>query len=266
VQGYDISHHQTATPDLSGVGFVIVRASYGSSVDERYDQHVANVRAAGKVAGAYIFARPNAVDPVDKQVATFLRVSAGADFLAVDREKDGTNGIITATDTRRMITMIQAAGRRVGLYASESAFKDFGQDWSWVAHWGTEPVIPYDVWQWDGGGTDKVDNDVFRGSVGALLALGSYRDEYVDALSAQLAQTTAELADETWALDAETTRTAALTKALDAETARTAALTRAVAALDAQLAAEKSATSRALAVLRAAPAVVAADILGEDRS
>lgn len=187
LQGYDISHHQTATPDLAGVAFVIVRAAYGSNADERYEQHVAAARAAGKVVGAYIFARPAAVDPIDAQASTFLRVSRGADFLAIDREKDGASGVITAADTRKMVSLVQASGRRVGLYASESAYRDFGQDWTWPAHWGTEPAIPWDIWQWDGGGTDGIDNDVFRGSLGGLRALGSYRDEYVTGLADTIA-------------------------------------------------------------------------------
>jgi hypothetical protein len=183
LEGYDISHHQTATPDLTGVDFVVCRATYGATPDRLFAMHSANARAAGKVVGAYHFARPVTTgDTVEEQVEAFLAAAPDADFYAVDREKDGDAGTITLADTRRLISLVRATGRRIGLYASESSFRELGQDWSWVARWSSmEPTIPWDIWQWEGGGADQLDNDKFRGTRGALLALGAPIEEWVNA-------------------------------------------------------------------------------------
>lgn len=262
--GYDISKWQTETPDLTGVGFVIVRACYGSSEDTRYTQHAANVRAAGKVLGAYLFARPVTTgDTVEAQVEAFLRVAADADIIAIDREKDGDAGTITATDTRLMIRLIQATGRRVGLYASESAFRDYGQDWSWVANWSHEPAIPWDVWQWEGGGTDHLDNDRFRGTTDALLALGAPLEGWVDARVSALE---GELATAQQALDASNATNQALvqqvTGLLDTNTTLAASL---LEARDERDAAESKITA-ATTVLAEEPAVRAVRILVDDEA
>jgi hypothetical protein len=189
MEGYDISHHQEETPDLSGVDFVIVRACYGATPDEMYLVHAEAVRDAGKVLGAYMFLRPveESGESVEDQVNTFLLASADADFWAIDREKDGDDPQMKAADVRKTISLIQAHGRRVGLYASDSMFRDFGQNWNWVARWSTnEPETPWDIWQWEGGGDDKLDNDRFVGTIGGLLALGAPLQATVDGLKYQL--------------------------------------------------------------------------------
>lgn len=269
IEGYDVSRWQTATPDLTNVGFAIVRACYGSSPDSRYAMHAANIRAAGKVLGAYLFARPSATgDTIEGQVEAFLATAADADLIAIDRERDGDAGTITATDTRRMISLIRATGRRVGLYASESSFRDLGQDWSWVAHWGVEPVIPWDVWQWDGGGTDGLDNDRFHGSLGALMALGAPLEGWVDAriaaLEAELAATENLLATARQELDAAQVALgqahesiASLTVEVDRLNGLIRAATERIAALGAQITA-------ATAALDTHPAVRAHAILATD--
>lgn len=261
-EGYDISRWQSATPDLTNVGFAIVRACYGSSVDSRYATHAANVRAAGKVLGAYLFARPASTgDTIEAQAEAFLRVAQDADLIVVDRERDGDAGTITATDTRKMIDLIHATGRRVGLYASESVFRDFGQDWAWVANWSREPVIPWDIWQWDGGGTDGLDNDRFRGSLGALLALGAPLAGWVDARISALEGDVESLkaANETLAAERDAAQAAA--------TASGAEVERLNAELDgamADVAALAQRVLRASSALAIHPAVQAATILGTD--
>jgi hypothetical protein len=189
LEGYDISHWQATTPDLTGIDFVICRATYGTNPDDMYKVHAANVRAQGKVLGAYHFARPATLagQSVEAQVQAFLDAAPDADFWVIDREKDSDNGTITLTATRAFIALVHATGRRIGLYSSESAFRDAGQDFNWVARWGgPEPTIPWDIWQWEGGGTDKLDNDKFRGTRGALVALGAPLEAFVDAQVAAL--------------------------------------------------------------------------------
>ena len=181
IEGYDISAHQRETPDLAGVGFVFVRATYGADPDTRYAQHAAAVRAAGKVLGAYHFARPTDLVPLDAQYEAFRAAARHADLWVIDREQDGTHGIMTRTATKLFIARAHADGRRIGLYASESAFRDFGQDFAWVANWSREPAIPWDIWQYDNGGADRIDNDRFRGTLPALYALGAPIEEWVQA-------------------------------------------------------------------------------------
>ena len=194
IEGYDISAHQRETPDLAGVGFVFVRATYGADPDTRYAQHAAAVRAAGKVLGAYHFARPTDVVSLDAQYEAFKAAARDADLWVIDREQDGTHGIMTRTATKLFIARAHADGRRIGLYASESAFRDFGQDFAWVANWSREPAIPWDIWQWENGGADKIDNNRFRGTLPALLALGAPYDPWVEARVAALALADAEVA------------------------------------------------------------------------
>lgn len=180
IEGYDISAHQRETPDLAGVGFVFCRATYGADPDARYAQHATAVRAAGKVLGAYHFARPASIEPVADQVAAFLTAAAGADVLWFDREADkvrnpdGTErnlGTISVTASRKFIAAVHATGRQIGLYCSESGYRDdLGADFYWIANWSREPQVPWDVWQYDNGGEDGLDNNRFVGTRGDLLA------------------------------------------------------------------------------------------------
>lgn len=158
-QGIDISVHQANTPALAGRDFVICRASYGDYPDTRYAEHAANVRQAGLPLGAYLFLRNQ--DPAD-QVRTFLRVSAGADFWAVDYEKDRGHPHVTEAQTREVIRRIQATGRKVGLYATQYTMFRAGQDWDWVADWRDDmPPGDWTIWQYRG---SPLDLDVFRGT------------------------------------------------------------------------------------------------------
>jgi Glycosyl hydrolases family 25 len=170
--GIDISHWQERTPKLAARSFVFVRATYGDGIDGRYTAHAAKVRAAGRVLGAYHFGRN--VRPVAAQVQAFLAKAANADLLALDVEKDGHNDrpddpAMTHKQAREFVTAVHAAGRRIGLYHSESNFFDAGQDWDWVANWDREPRRRYDIWQYRG---SPLDLDRFRGTRAQLLALG----------------------------------------------------------------------------------------------
>jgi hypothetical protein len=167
IEGIDISRWQASTPSLTGRAFVIARATYGIARDARYAMHAQNVRAAGKVLGAYAFGRNMAVD---EQVAAFLANAPDADLYALDLEKDGDDPRMTSAQARAFLAAVQATGRRIGLYMSEAAFVDLGQDWDWVANWSREPHRHWDVWQYRG---SPLDLDRFDGTAADLLALGS---------------------------------------------------------------------------------------------
>jgi hypothetical protein len=171
VELIDISHHQSTTPGLSGLGGVIARVCYGSGRDTMFTVHAAAVRARNLLLGAYCFGR-NPIysgDPIRAQVATFLRVGGDADFWALDVEKDGSLPRMSNAQAREFIDRVQQTGRDPGLYMSEAVFQQtLGQAWNWVANWSREPGIPYRFWQYHGG---PIDRNRFPGTLAQLRAL-----------------------------------------------------------------------------------------------
>ncbi|MEW6223176.1 MAG: glycoside hydrolase family 25 protein [Chloroflexota bacterium] len=159
--GIDVSHWQAPgdwTP--TGLHFVIARATNGTSVDERYAAHVAKARKAGLRVGAYHF---NGDGTIARQAEAFLRAAGAVDLYALDVEGKGA---FTRSQAAEFVRRVQAAGHRCGLYMSESAFWDVGQDWDWVANWGpsgqatTEPKRHWDIWQY--GNHRGEDGDLVR--------------------------------------------------------------------------------------------------------
>lgn len=164
--GIDISKWQATTPSLTGLDFAFARSTYATTVDPKYAMHTAAFRAAGLVVGAYHFG-VGFVSPAE-QVRAFLAVAKNADLLALDLERDST-ATMTAAQAREFIAAIHAAGRTVGLYHSRSGFPSLGQDWNWVAKWGTTPPdMTWAFWQWQG---SPLDRDKFNGDITKLRQL-----------------------------------------------------------------------------------------------
>lgn len=169
IEGIDISHHQAVTPSLDGLGFVFVRATYGTQPDDRYAQHAAAVRRAGKVLGAYHFGR---FGSGRDQAAAFLDVIGPVQLVALDFEVDRDNPHMTEGQAREFMDAVRATGRRIGLYASRSGYPDLGQDFRWIAAWGdTAPRRPWAFWQYQG---SPLDRDRFSGTADQLGALAGY--------------------------------------------------------------------------------------------
>ena len=165
LSGIDISYWQDAEP-LAGCSFAFARATYGTTADSRYAQHMTAFRKAGIVTGAYAFGI-NADGAA--QAAKFLDVAHDADLLALDWEAEKDKPPMTEAQTAAFIAAVHAAGRTIGLYHSLSGFPDVGQDWNWVAAWGAiEPHIPWAFWQSRG---RPLDLDHFNGNELALQAL-----------------------------------------------------------------------------------------------
>lgn len=164
IEGIDISTYQATTPPLAGLDFVFVRAGYGASnADPRYGQHSVAVRSAGKVLGAYWFWYDGS--SAGLQADTFLSIAKGADLLALDFEGAAKD----AAGAQEFIRLVQASGRTIGLYHSQSGYPSWGQDWNWVARWGTTPPsTPWTFWQWQG---SPLDRDRFNGDLAALHVL-----------------------------------------------------------------------------------------------
>lgn len=131
--------------------------------------HIANARRAGLVTGAYHFGVNSIYVSIAAQVKAFLNTALDADFLVLDKEADGVRTPMSDADATAFIAGVHAASRRIGLYHSQSGFPELGQDWNWVARWGsTPPSNLWLFWQWQG---SPLDRDVFNGTADKLRQL-----------------------------------------------------------------------------------------------
>jgi hypothetical protein len=165
VEGIDVSHWQTSTPSLSGLSFLIARASVGNAIDDKYAMHIGNARKAGLITGAYHFAYHGGIEG---QAATFLKAIkavGNVDLCFIDVE--GATAPSQA-ETRTFIDLVHQAGRKCGLYHSASGFFDAGQDYDWVAKWSPTAPANWTFWQYQGSPLDK---DRFNGTSVDLAAL-----------------------------------------------------------------------------------------------
>jgi hypothetical protein len=169
LKGIDISKWQATTPSLAGLDFAFARATYATSPDGRYATHVAAFRRAGLVAGAYHFGV--GFSSAAAQARVFLAQAKDADLLILDLERDPAE-TMTHSQAREFIDAVHAAGRTIGLYHSRSGFPSLGQDYNWVAQWGTSvPTgISWAFWQYRG---SPLDLDYFNGTKVDLLKLAA---------------------------------------------------------------------------------------------
>jgi len=173
VEGIDVSRWQRKTPSLVGQSFLFARASIGTVKDSMYETHIAKAKAAGVVTGAYHFnwdedGNPATPDSTpEEQARFFVKVAGSVNFLFLDVE--GARAFEPA-ESRRFIAEVHRLGRKIGLYHSRSGFASWGQDYNWVAQWGSKPPvgIKWHFWQW----TSKPwDRNKFNGDMTALLRL-----------------------------------------------------------------------------------------------
>jgi Glycosyl hydrolases family 25 len=171
LNGIDLSHFQTTTPNLTNEDFVFVKTTDGLNKDPMYDMHVSNVLKAEKVLGDYAFGYDlSPTFSAEQQAAAFLLFRT-TELLALDLE----NSKIPMTNAQgaAFIAYVHSKGHKIGLYHSDSGFPNLGQDWNWVANWSTPPIHPWTFWQSKGG---PLDQDVFNGDMTALLALAGKDD------------------------------------------------------------------------------------------
>jgi hypothetical protein len=164
-RGIDVSYANSTTPNLAGRDFVFVRACYGTTIDRRWGFHSTNVKRAGSVLGAYAF---GIYGSGAAQAEAFLEIAEGAELFALDLEKESGRPRMTAAQARDFINTVRDTGRDIGLYHSDSAFPNLGQDWNWVAKWGsTPPAREWTFWQYRG---YPLDLNYFHGTTTALYA------------------------------------------------------------------------------------------------
>lgn len=164
-KGVDVSHWQTLSDwSPTGLTFIIVKASEGTTPDPMFAKHVAKARAAGLIVGAYAFNRNDV--SISAQVQTFATASAGADLFVIDVEGQYA---FSQAQTREFMDRFRAlTGKKIGMYHSASGFFDAGQDWDWVAHWGvTQPSRPWDLHQYRG---SPLDLDQYNGTADDMKA------------------------------------------------------------------------------------------------
>lgn len=113
--GIDVSHHQGAQPDMflaraQGIEFAFVKSTEGANfVDPRFDENVAEARAAGMLVAAYHYVRSNA--SAADQVANVSRVVTRDIPVILDVEANSGILPLTTDVTHRL----RAAGYRVPL-------------------------------------------------------------------------------------------------------------------------------------------------------
>lgn len=181
IDGIDLSHFNGPTPRLTGLGFVFVKATQALFTDPMWATHAANVQKAGVILGAYHFGDRRA-DAGD-QARYFLKVaSPAAKLFALDVE--GTNAP-TGPQIREFIDVMHKAGKRVGIYGSESGFPvGLGADFNWIAKWGaTEPRQDWTFWQYSSTGhiaghVGAVDMDRYAGDLESLRRLAGLTTHY----------------------------------------------------------------------------------------
>jgi GH25 family lysozyme M1 (1,4-beta-N-acetylmuramidase) len=163
LRGIDISQHQSVTPPLGDLSYVILRSSISQTKDTRYDQHYAAARKAGLVVMAYHFAYSADQSSIAEQVQVFLTVAKDADFLWLDQEEAGFDD----DQAQHFVNLVRASGRPCGLYHSASGFGGVDADAQWVADYRDASVsagyprrvsdgaeMPgWDLWQWTSTGT-----------------------------------------------------------------------------------------------------------------
>lgn len=166
IDGFDVSYANGTITSFAGQSFAFIRATYGLIRDTGWDGHYASCRKAGIVTGAYHFGVGNV--NVAQQVTAFISTAHTADLLALDLESDPHP--MSDAQAAEFIATVHARGRKIGLYHSRSGFPDLGQDWNWVAQWGSTPPtgIAWAFWQWTGTGLDR---DHFNGDLAALHKL-----------------------------------------------------------------------------------------------
>lgn len=169
LHGVDVSHHQ-ATSAVNWVAlarthrFVVARATYGTTADEAFGEHVHRAREVGLKTGAYHFFRPS--QGVDEQLEAFSaavrRAGMGAGWLvpAIDLETDPGHPVTTDiyAPARELAEKFRSEFGACMVYVAVGFWAEIGQpEWVrehllWTAHWGvahpTTPFnMPWQIWQ-----------------------------------------------------------------------------------------------------------------------
>lgn len=176
VEGYDLSHWDGISDySLVGKGFVIIKVTEGTGyVDPSAGLHLAKAKAAGVMRGAYHFTRDDS--GIDAQAKYFV-AHAPADYTFLVTDNEGPH-VMTDAQLTTLILAIRkydTLNRPILSYMSDSGFLNSGQDYNYVAKWGsTPPSRPWLIWQYQSGsapGSGGEDHDRYAGSLAQLTAI-----------------------------------------------------------------------------------------------
>jgi GH25 family lysozyme M1 (1,4-beta-N-acetylmuramidase) len=145
VKGIDVSSHQAEDYDLTGVDFVAVKATEGTTYENpKRAAQVKRARDKGRVVGHYHFVRPG---DMKAQADRFLKVAAPkpGEFLALDWEDPN----VSCADKDAFLKYLKskAGGRKVLLYCNSSYWLNrdttsYAADGLWIAQYSVKAGQP----------------------------------------------------------------------------------------------------------------------------
>ena len=168
----DISTWQGGNVDFnkvkaSGINYVILRAGFGSTEDNQFENNYKKARAAGMKIGVYWFSYSMSVSGGITEANTCLKFlkSKKLDLpVYYDLEYDPALKKLGAANYRKMAynfcNTIKKAGFKPGVYASASDYTSFfsptdfyNRGYSvWNAHWAKSTPVTCDIWQYTDAG------------------------------------------------------------------------------------------------------------------
>ena len=175
-KGIDVSEHQGhidwAKVAKDGVQFAVIRAGYGrelSQKDDYFEQNYTAAKKAGIQVGAYWYSYADSVKRAEEEAKTCLKVLEGKKFdLPIFFDQEYEKSILALSSKTRtdiilkFLEIIQAAGRKCGLYSSTNFITTklqasrLCQYPLWIAEYGSKLHYPGTVWAWQYTSTGRV--------------------------------------------------------------------------------------------------------------
>lgn len=182
-KGIDVSEHQGhidwAKVAKDGVQFAIIRAGYGRELtqkDDNFEQNYTAAKKAGIQVGAYWYSYADSVKRAEEEAKTCLKVLEGKTFeLPIFFDQEYEKSILALSNKTRtdmilkFLEIIQAAGRKCGLYSSTDFITNklqasrLRQYPLWIAEYGSKLHYTGTVWAWQYSSKGRVSG--IRGNV-----------------------------------------------------------------------------------------------------
>jgi lysozyme len=193
IEGIDVSHHQ-GTIDwkkvaAGGKRFAVIRCSFGTIEDERFESYRKGAVKNGLVVAAYCFGRSDE-DAVDQADAALEIADGVGIFLDIEPWTSSSGKVVpkmSVPAAEAFVKRVDKRGGYLGTYTSSGVFGSAASDVLagfplWVAHYGvTRPALPrnwkrWAMWQHSskgkggqlGASSTFVDLDRYHGSVASL--------------------------------------------------------------------------------------------------
>ena len=145
----------------AGIKAVIIRAGFGTTKDNQFENHYAGAKAAGLKIGAYWYSYAYSTVQAEKEAKACISILSGKSFdLPVYYDVEERNQIALGKTMTSIVCQfldkINAAGYRAGVYASSSWFTDIldynllrSRHSIWLAlYWTSSHRLACDIWQY----------------------------------------------------------------------------------------------------------------------